>query len=603
MLIGTHLINISLPNGVSPYDLSNDFEKMYKSAKRSAFWGNADAHYTMGCLLFLGRGVEKDEKKAFEHFLKAADKGHAIAQYNVFQFYRNGIGCTADQQKAVKYLTEAAKDGQTDAIYYYADALRTGDYEPTIAKNPVKALEYLKKAADKCDPDCANACCQMYEKGEGCPDNKPNYAEALKYGKIAAPKRRNAANRVGLYYHKGEIVTRDYKEAFKYFKMAADADLPVAISNVGNYYAWGYGVDKDLNKAVEYYVDALKKGYDSDIFSMLKVANINLYQDLDSQLNESSIRLLTGVADNYCFGGWKIKKDLDRAVKLYEALEIYDPYAASQLAQCYIEGLGVEKNYEKASYILHDAFIQARDWDPKYRDCFYQIGRCFYYGYGTEKNIEKAMLFWSHASEGGHRLASEWLAWGYNYGHGVAKDVNKGFEILRKLADDHYVNAYAELASAYEKGRGCERNYDKAFEYYSKSYDNRKDGFSAGGLAFAYMHGRGVKKDLDKAYMYAKLSAEKNNPGGWAALGLCYAHGYGVKQDYVEAFKAAQKAIELDPDYQTPKDLLQQLSAPDGRSLKPAADLDGIFKKAAGSVLSTVVGEVVGGLLSAGADD
>jgi len=64
-----------------------------------------------------GRGVEKDETKAFMLWAQAAEQGHASAQYNLGAMYATGRGVDKDLSRAVHLYHQAATQGVVQAQY------------------------------------------------------------------------------------------------------------------------------------------------------------------------------------------------------------------------------------------------------------------------------------------------------------------------------------------------------------------------------------------------------------------------------------------------------------------------------------------------------
>lgn len=65
----------------------------------------------------LGRGVVKNETKAFSHLKHAADSGDALSQNEVAYLYASGKGVTQDYGKALQYYQLAADQGLASAQY------------------------------------------------------------------------------------------------------------------------------------------------------------------------------------------------------------------------------------------------------------------------------------------------------------------------------------------------------------------------------------------------------------------------------------------------------------------------------------------------------
>jgi TPR repeat protein len=70
------------------------------------------------------------------------------------------------------------------------------------------------------------------------------------YGYIHAQE---AQERLGFMYDTGMGVTRDYAEAMRWYRLAADEGYPVAQWEIGDMYEEGHGVPQDYVEAVRWY--------------------------------------------------------------------------------------------------------------------------------------------------------------------------------------------------------------------------------------------------------------------------------------------------------------------------------------------------------------
>jgi uncharacterized protein len=97
----------------SRVEIDNNIAEMIQLCRDAALQGNALACLKLGELYFHGRGVEKDEKKAFEFFKVAALKGNGEAIKNLGAFYEFGFPGIIDQDitKAVQLYKSAAELG------------------------------------------------------------------------------------------------------------------------------------------------------------------------------------------------------------------------------------------------------------------------------------------------------------------------------------------------------------------------------------------------------------------------------------------------------------------------------------------------------------
>lgn len=91
------------------------------------------------------------------------------------------------------------------------------------------------------------------------------YDEAIKYLKIAASNKHPGANwilaNMIIKGYIGNKCDNDYKNAWKYLKVAESSGSIAALNTMGICYKFGYGVKKDLNKAKTYFIEASKKDY------------------------------------------------------------------------------------------------------------------------------------------------------------------------------------------------------------------------------------------------------------------------------------------------------------------------------------------------------
>ena len=99
-----------------------------------------------------------------------------------------------------------------------------------------------------------------YAKGEGVPRD---YVEAAKwYRKAAEQGIATAQFALGEMYHKNEGVPRDYVEAAKWYRKAAEQGNDKAQSNLGEMYHKGEGVPQDYVEAAKWYRKAAEQGND-----------------------------------------------------------------------------------------------------------------------------------------------------------------------------------------------------------------------------------------------------------------------------------------------------------------------------------------------------
>jgi S1-C subfamily serine protease len=119
-------------------------------------------------------------------------------------------------------------------------------------------VEALKKKAEAGD---ATAQCELgycYEKGKGVP---ADYAVALRwYRKAADQNLPMGLNNVGAMYSAGLGVPKDEAEAVKWFRKSAELGFAHGANNLGNLLAEGRGTPKNLPEAYKWYYIGAREG-------------------------------------------------------------------------------------------------------------------------------------------------------------------------------------------------------------------------------------------------------------------------------------------------------------------------------------------------------
>ncbi len=98
----------------------------------------------LGVQYSLGRGVPKDDKRAFYYFSQAAEKGDPLAQNKLGYMYAVGKGTPRDDEKSFIFYHQAAEHGLASAQYNLGLLYLYGRGTPV---NKVKAKEWIQKSA------------------------------------------------------------------------------------------------------------------------------------------------------------------------------------------------------------------------------------------------------------------------------------------------------------------------------------------------------------------------------------------------------------------------------------------------------------------------
>lgn len=200
------------------------------------------------------------------------------------------------------------------------------------------------------------------------------------------------------------------------------------------------------------------------------------------------------------------------------------------LADCYSNGIGVEKDVSKAIEWYTKCAEKGNDLAQL------ELGIIYSSGIKVPKDEKKGVHWLTKAAELGNPDAQFYLASFYFGGIGVGKDDKKGFEWLMESAKNGNAKAQYHLSACYAKGKGGEKDECKATEWLKKS---AVQGYSEAQrqLGLDFLYGKTLAKDVKKGVELLTKSAEQGNVEAQYALVICYYPGNAVIEDFVEAYK------------------------------------------------------------------
>lgn len=165
---------------------------------------------------------------------------------------------------------------------------------------------------------------------------------------------------------------------------------------------------------------------------------------------------------------------VDEAVRLYEEISTEKKDGASyvDLAQTY----NSEGNEEKA----FQCYVKAAEMG--YTDAYYNVANAYLDGDGVEKDYDKAFEWFQKAVGSGDIYAKLKLAECYKRGAGCERDYTAALALYQQVAGVKSNRRYScvdvaeyELGNMYLKGLGVEVDLRKAYDYFKQaaSHDNR----------------------------------------------------------------------------------------------------------------------------------
>ena len=300
-----------------------------------------------------------------------------------------------------------------------------------------------------------------------------------------------------LPYPKSDVSSYGYiskKQALsEYQKMSQKGDL-YALTALGVCYYSGYGTDKDINKALQYYSEADDKGYIPAAYMLSRHYIDECNYDtawvyLDKIKNTSYIPL----------------------VKL--------------LGYVYEKGWGVECDEEKSFEYYRKATSLGN------ADSYYNIA-LYYYRTGNKLKYAESLL--QGADKESLDCYRELFQNCYNGKTGVYPDIEKS----QKYLTLYYQKNTEKLT--------LQRNRSKKLIPYLTSLADKGDMYAAYDLSQIYSIYDNVYPSLDKYVKYTLISAKKGISASYKEAAFLYYYGILVKQDLKQALDFYYKAEEYD---------------------------------------------------------
>lgn len=218
-----------------------------------------------------------------------------------------------------------------------------------------------------------------------------------------------------------------------------------------------------------------------------------------------------------------------------KAAEREDPSAMYNLAYCYANGQGVERNYEKAFEWYRKAAFKG------VLDAMNSAGFYYQKGIGVEKNEKNAIIWYERAAKKGHMVAQYNLAFCYQNGIGVDRDDKMAATWYRKAAEQGHAESQNALGFMLNHGKGVEKNPTEAAKWYLKAAEQGHT-YAQYNVAICYAKGEGVEKDEKEAARWYHESAMQDDPDAQCAYGRMLLIGSGVEKNEKEAVEWFRKA-------------------------------------------------------------
>ena len=302
--------------------------------------------------------------------------------------------------------------------------------------------------------------------------------------------------RLGCMLESGVLRKPDAKSAFRRMRKAADAGYCPAMMKLAEYYADGFGIDRDPVIAIDIYLDLYHESVDDSSEQQALDGMRGILERFDK---ESSVReyltglVCEGVLTDPMFrealshyenaGARGIPEAWFRAGVLHEIKSISDIGSAIRCYKFSFEGKNVQssmrlgilcfegKGLKQDISLAFKFFRRAAEGGDPYGQFWSAI--MMQYGIGTEKDGRTAKQFYESAVKAGISDASLWEGLLLRYGaENVPKNVMEAHRLFKKASDLGIGRAMYELGRIYEDGAGVKVDMSTARRYYGMADRN-----------------------------------------------------------------------------------------------------------------------------------
>lgn len=223
--------------------------------KQAASSNIAAAQFCLALCYYNGIAVKSDDSKAFKWCEAAGVLGHPGAQNVLGNLYIEGSGCTANPNLGLRWYIKAAEKKEAAAIYNIGTLFERG---LAVEQDINQAFEWYVRAAVFGSVNAQNVLGIFHEQGLGVPRHSTRAAQY--YRTAALNGHPHAQYNLGRCYHEGIGVTADNSMAVTWFRMGAEQRHTLSMLSLAICYERGIGVKPNRQRAMDYYVRALKKG-------------------------------------------------------------------------------------------------------------------------------------------------------------------------------------------------------------------------------------------------------------------------------------------------------------------------------------------------------
>lgn len=419
-----------------------DVDKAYKLFKYAADKGSTDGLREIGTLYFLGKYFSEDNQKAIEIYSEVLrlNPKDEIAKCQIGRMYGFGWGVNKDITKGIALLQEAWNMGSARAATEIG-ALYENHLERNV-ENIKQALKWYQRGAEGWDEKGCYNLGLIYHNGDyGVLKSEKMAHDLLIRGKAFSDALALLISTKGCGLSSDEEYKLLFNEALR---RANYGDLDIQ-SELGYTYAQGKHIERDVEKSIYWYEEAIKGGH---CFSAFRLgSNYRFGLDGFPEDKSKAVHYLTMAAE------WGHLSSMKSLADLLDDDDYYE--------------MSYEEKRKKAMYWYEQAAENGDEWAALTCGRRYENGYC-----SCDVNQEKAIKYYSISAGKGLDDAYLPLAKLYLFSEGY-KNFDLALKFIRLAAQKEAIPDYEMgqiqycIGVMYRDGSGMPSNLEDAYNHFS----------------------------------------------------------------------------------------------------------------------------------------
>ena len=502
------------------FNVNRNMEKAFDLYLRAAENNFTEAQYEIGLMYEEGKEVEQNLDRAIFWYKRAMDNGNPFAKYQLARLYEQGKGLEKNVKTAARLYNEVhLHEAQTRLRYLMEEYSHTPGFLEALDVTNSTLIDMDNVNLNSIRRTSLSAFLNARQK----PEHKQIFVkdyysqemyDAHQRGNLLYAVNSNDLNTEQIYdgrISSNRLEKTIYRESLSSEQMAdyytATANLyrsgfvhpshalpgqSAALAVIfykdavktgssdgtaeywlGLMYERGHGVEKDIEKAIEWYQKSIELSNEANKFerprnihplysigtaeAMYRLARISeqrIIEDKDNKVID---------LENY--------RNQKQIVSYYEeAAQLGLAAAQYRLVQIYLEGLfNTPRSSETAVRWLRQVIFQSVNIQTYYKN-YSSLGVTgTRYQLDLERLSKAQYLLAKILAEKGNAEAAFNLAVMYEEGRGVSQDLKEAVDWYETAVEKDYVEAYYRQGLLYEKGLGVAQNMEKAVQLYKRA--------------------------------------------------------------------------------------------------------------------------------------